>query len=145
MTVTIISSCSMTTFIKTDPISDGFEKKLNAIGENKQSRIVLKNGDEINESFFKIDKDSIFLIGSNYEIINSYSVFDIHCISYKDRIVGLGYGALYGGVAILLPFTGTGGAGGGGAGIPLLIGAGMLVGGTSGYFIGSRQYFEFKE
>jgi hypothetical protein len=130
----------MITFVKRDTISDESVTKLNYLGQNKLNKIVLINGNVFNESFFEIRNDSIFITDSNSEILNAFPTAYVKRIIYKDRIIGMGYGAFWGIFTSFVLFSG------GGLGpVPLIIGTGILAGGTLGYIDGSDQCYEFKE
>ena len=141
-----ILSCANSIQIKNDQIPDIYQRKINAFGDKKSSRVILNNGEIIEGRKLKVMTDSLFILNKKTNISEIILLKEVHKIRFKDRIIGLGQGFYIGaGIGTMVGLAIGHGEEMGGLAVLGGIVSGGILGGISGYVIGGSHEFTFNK
>jgi hypothetical protein len=139
ITIIILTSCANTTKTKREKPHPDFLAKVNYFGDNRTGTVTLINNERFKANKIRITNDSLICINSETQTRNSFSIYEVKKVSFKDRFVSSVYGCLIG------CSIGLGLAGGSTEPFPVqnVLIIGSLAGAIPGYLIGSDLNFVF--
>ena len=142
----IIFSCTNLTHVKRNPIPTVYLDKINSLGQDHESEVLLMGGEEIKAEKILIVNDTLHMTINESLKLQKAPLVEVEWIKIKDSKLGLGYGFFIGaGIGTIVGFGIGEGEEMGGLAVLGGIVIGGFLGGVLGYILGGSHGYQFED